>query len=86
MDRREYRLSSVAEMWEGYAAAVMPKDAPPTQVQETRRAFYAGVWALLTEFRGIGESDVPEHVGVEHLEAIKAECERFTLDVLTGKC
>lgn len=35
------------EQWETYQSAVIPPEAPPVQLKESRRAFYAGAQALL---------------------------------------
>jgi len=40
-------LDTVAQMWARFSGMVMPADAPAIQVQEMRRAFYAGCHAVL---------------------------------------
>lgn len=35
------------EIWKSYRQRVLPPTAPEVQVIETRRAFYAGAWAIL---------------------------------------
>lgn len=37
----------VAEQWDQFSRAIMPKDAPSDQRREMRRAFYAGAQAVL---------------------------------------
>ena len=37
----------MAEQWDSFARAVLPKDAPAVQRQEMRRAFYAGAQGIL---------------------------------------
>jgi hypothetical protein len=37
----------MAEQWDQFARAVMPKDAPAEQRREMRRAFYAGAQGIL---------------------------------------
>jgi len=37
----------MAEQWDTFARAVLPKDCPPIQRQEMRRAFYAGAQGIL---------------------------------------
>lgn len=39
-------MNTIRDQWESYAREVLPKDAGPVQVQETRRAFYAGARAM----------------------------------------
>jgi len=41
-------MESIAQMFEGYRAAVMSPQAPLIQVHECRRAFFAGVTACIT--------------------------------------
>lgn len=38
-------MRTMREEWEDYRQRIVPKDAHPIQIQETRRAFYAGAWA-----------------------------------------
>lgn len=35
----------IAVAWLMYMDSVVPKDAPPIQIQECKRAFFAGAWA-----------------------------------------
>jgi hypothetical protein len=37
----------MAEQWDQFARAVLPKDAPADQRREMRRAFYAGAQGIL---------------------------------------
>lgn len=40
----------VRSLWEEYMAVACPKNAPAVQVDETRKAFYAGIsatWAII---------------------------------------
>ena len=37
----------MAEQWDSFARAVLPKDAPAVQRTEMRRAFYAGAQGIL---------------------------------------
>jgi hypothetical protein len=37
----------IAGEWRSYREGVLPAEAPDVQVLETKRAFYAGAWALL---------------------------------------
>lgn len=72
------RLETVAESFATYRAEVMPREAPPVQVEECRRAFYAGVYTcLLNLLANIGDASTSEDEGVGELERLKAECEAF---------
>lgn len=39
-------MNTIRDEWDSYLSDVVPKDADPIQVQETRRAFYAGARAM----------------------------------------
>jgi hypothetical protein len=69
---------SIADMFASYRAGVIPDDAPAIQVDECRRAFYAGSYALLMAVANtIGDDAIGENEGVEILESLQAECEAF---------
>lgn len=71
------KLKSIAEEWEGYAASVLPKDCSEVQRKETRLAFYAGAWTLVAHMHRLGENDISEDAGTQHIEALKNECLEF---------
>jgi len=80
------RIESVAQAWDDYRALIVPKNAGPTQVQECRRAFYAGAESL---FALIGQklSDTQEvrDSDVAHLAALNDELLAFAHDVTKGR-
>jgi hypothetical protein len=72
------RLETVAESFATYRAQVIPPAAPDVQVEECRRAFYAGVYfCLLNLMHNIGDESTDEEQGIVELEKLKAECEAF---------
>lgn len=75
----------IKDGWRSYAEHVLPADAPSVQTQETRRAFYAGAQHLFSVYFDIGGDEISEDQGVEILEEIKAELQRFVRDVVAGK-
>jgi hypothetical protein len=75
------RLETVAESWATYQAKVLPPTAGPVQINETRRAFYAGVYFCLMNLAyNIGDDSTDEEQGIVELEKLKAECEAFAAD------
>jgi hypothetical protein len=71
-------IESVAQSFATYRATVLPKDASTIQVEECRRAFYAGAYFLLmTVAYNIGDEATSEEQGIVELEKLKAECEAF---------
>lgn len=77
-------MNTIAEQWALFSAAVMPKDAPPVQRQEMRRAFYAGAEAALRMQFAIGDKAVSEDAGVAIIEGWHDECRRFAQQVASG--
>ena len=69
--------NKLQQSWQSYSKAVMPNNAPPIQVQEMRRAFYAGATAMLDITKLLGEEDVSEETGVAALEALQQEIVDF---------
>lgn len=62
---------TMSELWESFRSSVMADDAPPIQVQEMRRAFYAGAFGVLTEPRDLADQ-------------LAAECIKFKQAVSRG--
>lgn len=70
------KASTLGEAWESFAEAVMPPDVPDIQIQEMRRAFYAGVWFLLGHLSDVAD-DFSEQDGATRIEEIHQECLDF---------
>lgn len=81
--KRQGRL--VRDGWYQYVERVLPPNASATQKAETRRAFYAGAWHVLSTMQDIGEPDISEDQGVAILESIKTEILGFLDDVKAGR-
>lgn len=80
MAKKKNNLRTIEEQWQGFAAAAfkgMKEPPSPVQVEEMKRAFYAGCHATLCSFREIGEPHVSEAEGVVYLEARHQEAGRF---------
>ena len=75
----------IATAWVSYMDEVIPHNAPPVQIQECKRAFYAGAQALLTLVTDLGEDNVSEDAGVLLLEAMHVEMRAFLKDVKAGR-
>jgi hypothetical protein len=76
------QVETVAEAFSSYRQAVIPHHAPPVQVEECRRAFYAGSYTMLMNISAnIGDDSTSEENGIVQLEALKAECEAFAASV-----
>jgi len=77
-------MNTVQEQWESFSKLVVPKDAPEIQVTEMRRAFYAGVEAMLRIQWAIGDAAVSEDGAMAILEGVHDECQRFASEVVKG--
>jgi hypothetical protein len=76
--RAEVKVETVAESFASYRAAVIPATASEVQVEECRRAFYAGAYFLLMNVAyHIGDASTSEDEGVAALERLQAELETF---------
>lgn len=77
-------FQTIKEQWESYLA-ILPKNAHPIQVQETRRAFYGGCLAMQALYNLCSGDDVTEDAGVELLKAFQQELDAFAIDVKEGR-
>jgi hypothetical protein len=75
----------IGDQWRSYAEQIVPADAPKVQMQETRRAFYAGAQALFGVCFEIGGDDVSEDEGLRSLESVREELNRFVDAVKHGR-
>jgi hypothetical protein len=74
--------------WNNYVARVMPRNAPPVQTQETRRAFYAGASSLLAIILiglDAGPDDEPTPGDMNMMNEIQQELREFSQDVEHGR-
>lgn len=74
-------MNRIEAQWESYLKEVIPAQAGPIQVAESRRAFFAGAQAMMTIFRAIGSDQVSEEEAERILEDASQELEKFCEDV-----
>jgi hypothetical protein len=74
-------MSTLEQGWLEYASKVLPKGCSPVQKQETRRAYYMGVWTLMQMIKGLGDDEVSEEQGAKELEKLENECKNFISQV-----
>lgn len=77
------KVTTVAASFATYRADMIPADAAPTQVEECRRAFYAGAYSLLMNAL-LNVSEQSDEDGVDSLEALKRECDQFAASLVSG--
>lgn len=64
---------TIADNWRSYHRRVLPPDAGPIQVRETRRAFYAGAAMMFGMVSKVGDDDRSEAESMEVMDRIWAE-------------
>jgi hypothetical protein len=80
------KMKRIADLWQSYLDDVMPKTAGPVQIQETRRAFYAGAGAVLANIvSNLTEGPEAEDEDLANMDAIAEELEAFKNDIRAGK-
>lgn len=80
------KRGKVETAWLTYRHLVMPADAVPVQIQECRRAFYAGAQMLLTELLAmVSPGDECTEEDLQKMDQVQTELEQFSLDVSEGR-
>lgn len=78
-------MKRIEAEWVDYAIRVIPVDAPPVQVTETRRAFYAGAMAFLSIVMNQAEAGAePTDNDLAMMDDLQAEFEEFFAAVKAG--
>ncbi|MFN6560050.1 MAG: hypothetical protein RMY28_009600 [Nostoc sp. ChiSLP01] len=77
MKRKKNKLT-ISSQWQSYETQVLPKGCSAIQLQETRRAFYAGVASVLAFMAQISNEDISEDEGADIIEALMQESRDFT--------
>jgi len=77
---------TVREAWEEYRKVVMHPGAGPTQMQECRRAFYAGAHMLLcATMTGLSPGDDITQADEDYIGALHYELLMFAAQVKKGE-
>lgn len=76
----------IATAWFAYRGKCVPEDASAIQVQETRRAFYAGATTFLAIVMANPEPGIEATVDdLRMMDEIDAELKQFAVDVAKGR-
>lgn len=79
------RQKRIMEQWLSYRRDVIPGDAPQIQVDESRKAFYAGAAALLgTITKNLTPDHEPTAKDLTMMDEIAAELEEHMREVERG--
>lgn len=73
--------TTIREVWLIYAAAMLPREAPPVDRAECRRAFYTGAAAALGLFFSAAEDEDDVAAGADRLDALRRELVTFAVDL-----
>lgn len=86
MSAERTRAKLIGAEWNQYRERVMPADAGPVQVKETRRAFYGGAAILLAIVVGnVSEGEAVADGDLEMMDDLKAELDQFLDDARAGR-
>jgi hypothetical protein len=73
---------TISSMWGNYQRNVLPPEAGPEQLIETRRAFYAGAHAFFLLISGGLDNDAnPTPADVAYVESLRQEVGDFVQQV-----
>lgn len=75
---------TIKGQWDRYFKEVVPRNASPIQIMETRRTFYAASHVMLLMMRD-GVATLPEDQGVKKLDALHKECIDFANAIGRGE-
>lgn len=77
----------VLALWNQFRTQVIPADAPPVQVKEMRRAFYAGVECTLNRLGDeMSSGDATDDPADEQaVREVAKELQDFAADCLAGR-
>jgi len=79
-------MKKIADLWQSYAAHVLPPNASDTQRRETRRAFYAGALSIFNVIvDSLTDGPEPQEEDVRTIEALSEELSAFAQVVREGK-
>ncbi len=74
----QLKTKTLQSEWDDFRNVVLtPSGAGKVQITETRRAFYAGAWAMFMLVVEISDAAATEDEGAAQLEILKQEMERF---------
>lgn len=80
------RRQLVAEQWDQFARAVLPRDTPAVQRQEMRRAFYAGAQGVLFKVvAAFAPESEPTEADLKIMEDVHRELSDFADAVKAGR-
>lgn len=77
--------NTMQEAWESYKKMVIPPNAHPTQIKETRRAFYAGAAGQCEIFIQLSNGNHSTKVITAIVNGLREEIVGFSEQVIKGE-
>lgn len=78
------KLKDPRQWWESYASGY-PPNVSRVQIDETKKAFIAGMLATLETLKKIGDSDVSESEGTAFLDKYNAMLNNMVEEMVAGE-
>lgn len=78
------KLKSAMEIWDEFWRMIKPPNPSQVQLTETRRAFFAGMAAMVDVNYKIGHPSVPAEEALKYLERLQAELKDFARSIGKG--
>lgn len=70
-------MNTLGDCWYSYLTCVIPDDAPDIQVEETKRAFYAGAYSALTMINTLASKNLEKEEEVKRFNDLVVEINEF---------
>jgi hypothetical protein len=75
-------MKLIETAWQDFVLKVIPAGAPPIQITESRKAFYAGAMCLLDSImKVLGPDQEPTESDMLIMDGIKGELDQFLKDL-----
>jgi hypothetical protein len=78
-------MKVIETAWQDFALKVIPAGAPPIQITESRKAFYAGAMCLLDSLmKVLGPGKEPTESDLLIMDGVQKELAQFLKDLQTS--
>lgn len=76
----------ISDEWQSFRRSVIPASAPPVQIRESKRAFYAGAASLFSAIIAILDpsSNEPTEQDLRVMDSINQELQEFQKGLIAG--
>ena len=70
-------MNTIQQAWESYLCEVIPADASPVQIEEIRRAFYAGAVSFCSIVVNLDDEDLSPYAALAMFNGLVDELKQF---------